>query len=78
MKTETVWYQTFQLLLLSQEIRAFYLCKTWIFGVVRAFHYAGYPKESGFRDQSGFRGRGCRHGGCSLNPDPTVIKNEKW
>ena len=31
------------------------------------------PKESGFRDQSGFRGRGCRHGGCSLNPDPTVL-----
>ena len=30
-------------------------------------------KESGFRDQSGFRDRGCRHGGCSLNPDYAVV-----
>ena len=30
------------------------------------------PKESGFREQSGFRDRGCRHGGCSLNPDYAV------
>ena len=32
-------------------------------------------KESGFRDQSGFRDRGCRHGGCSLNPDYAVLRN---
>ena len=44
-----------------------------------AFHAEGkhqaerYPKESGFRDQSGFRDRGCRHGGCSLNPDRAVV-----
>ena len=30
-------------------------------------------KESGFRDQSGFRDRGCWHGGCSLNPDSAVL-----
>ena len=33
-------------------------------------------KESGFRDQSGFRDRGCLHGGCSLNPDYAVVFQE--
>ena len=35
------------------------------------------PKESGFREQSGFRDRGCRHGGCSLNPDYAVRNSTK-
>ena len=35
------------------------------------------PKESGFREQSGFRDRGCRHGSCSLNPDSAVFKKIK-
>ena len=30
-----------------------------------------------FSGQSGFRDRGCRHGGCSLNPDYAVVENMK-
>ena len=33
-----------------------------------------YPKDSGYREQSGFRDRRCRHGGCSLNPDHAAHK----
>ena len=31
-----------------------------------------------FSGQSGFRDRGCQHGGCSLNPDHAVYKLRQY